>query len=262
MVTRIHDFRTKIIELEQLFSKYALNPGMAKDVYFIDLIKDLKNLLKDSQYADLADIINESEYFKKIEQKIRAVYDIYYVYLESDTVLEVLFQGKDVYKDFKSNNNLLGEREGDLASINQDSHVAFIGSGPFPWTSLVYNRIFNCRVTGLDSNASAIYLASRLIEKVNLKHKILFELTNAEKYDYSKFTHVSIAGMARPKNDIIKQIALTAKSGTKVTVRTAVGLHGFMYEKVYDYFVDVFDVIGRVSAGENSELESIILVKM
>lgn len=252
-------FCQEIFQIKARFESIGVTPQTVSTPEFRQVVIDMKKLLANSDLSSIFDLIQKDKKLAKLAEELRNIYFQYYVYQESKAALGIILDKSK--NPFISNNSLLAEREAEFSNINKESQVFFIGSGPFPWTAINYATSRRCRVTCIENNPAAASLSTELIKKLSLDSLISVFCANAQKFDYDQATHVTIAGMANPKTIILKQINDTAKQDVKIIVRSSFGLYFFMYERITRDMLKDFKIIDVVTAGENSELVSYILVK-
>lgn len=252
-------FRQEIFQIKQRFESIGVTSQAASTTEFMQVVIDMKKLLSHSEFVLAFDIIQKDKKLAKLAEDLRNIYSQYYIYQESKTALDII-SGKSK-NQFISNNKTLGEREIKFSKLGRESHVFFIGSGPFPWTAINYALAKGCKVTCIDKNPDAVAISRQLVKTLGLDDLIDIACANAKNFYYNQATHVVIAAMVQPKIAVLRQIKDASKQNIKIIIRSSFGLYFFIYEKIDQDALGDFKIINTVSAGENSELISYIISK-
>ncbi|MGH7203295.1 MAG: nicotianamine synthase family protein [Candidatus Levyibacteriota bacterium] len=165
--------------------------------------------------------------------KSRRLYSHYYSTIEVASSLEAIKAGKYWQRPtFVSHNDTLGEQEIEIMDISENSTIAFIGGGPFPWSIIKYlDRIgSNPKVTSIDVLPEAIKLSHGLLKSQGFADKISLLPADARDVDYGNFSHIILSAMAVPKKEIIERIIDTAQPNAMLVSRSSEGLNCFFYE--------------------------------
>lgn len=226
---------------------------------FIQIVNDLKNLLSNSRFIPILDLIRKDKKLTRLSKELRTVYLQHYIYQESKRAQDIILRGNG--NPFVSNNNILGEKEAKFSNLNKKSHLFFIGSGPYPWTAINYATATGCKVTCIDNNPRAVFISKKLIKTLKLDDLIDIYCFDGQETNYNPATHITIAGMAQPKNTILKQISKTSNNNVKIIVRSSFNLYYFMYERINKDILLDFRLLHTINPEENSELISYIVTK-
>jgi hypothetical protein len=254
----INKFYKEIVQIKNRFDYIGVTPKTVFTSEFVQIITDMKELLSRREFMGIVEYLQEDTVLSELAEKLRDIYNRYYFYLEKKAA-ESLVLNKTT--DFLSNNKRLGDEEARCTRLNKKSHVFFIGSGPFPWTAINYTTSKGCLVTCIDSNPIAVSLSRKVIKTIGLDNLISVSRGSAQELDYSQATHIVIAGMAQPKDAILKQIYKTSRKNVKVIARSSLGLNFFIYPRINLSELENFKVNQVINVGLNSELMSYILSK-
>lgn len=254
-----NELKKRLEFIEKQLINRPITVDSYKDKEFLATITELENLVRDKKFSPIAEEIIRSTFFKEKCKKIRRVYEIFEVFLETEQYLANLdkklsIDNKQLHRTFE-----FAKKEGEASGMNSTSHVLFVGSGAFPETALAYALTFNCHVTCLDYNVQAVSLSSKLIEKQGLHDKIRVLYGNAVEFDYEGYTHIVIAALAHPKNDILTRICNTCKSAVNIICRTVEGIRGLIYEPADDLLLEHYDLLEKVQGDSDIILHSLIL---
>jgi hypothetical protein len=134
-------------------------------------------------------------------------------------------------EDFDQNNSDLSldsflPLEAEALGVSTTSKVALVGCGSVPQSAVAYSHLAG-HVTGIDYRPEAVATACTAIEGLP---NIDIEEGRGETYNYSSLGLIVISLMVRDKTRVLEQIASTAKPGTRVAVRTVVGLRTLLHE--------------------------------
>lgn len=102
--------------------------------------------------------------------------------------------------------------------------VAFIGSGPFPLTALLYHHFSGATVHCVEFSHQSCIESRMLIKSLGLSNKITVIESAGENLRDEGYALVSVAAQAHPREAILKHLARILAPGTKVLFRTQTGL--------------------------------------
>jgi hypothetical protein len=122
--------------------------------------------------------------------------------------------------------------------LKPGERVAFIGSGPFPISALLYAKTRGSSVCCIDSNAEAVKTARRIIARLGFADLITFDCIAGQDADYSRYNVVMIAVLATPKYPILERICKTILPGGRVGCRTVFPNCDIIYEAFEGRFPD------------------------
>ncbi|HYD02670.1 MAG TPA: nicotianamine synthase family protein [Alphaproteobacteria bacterium] len=166
-------------------------------------ITEGKDLINDRSTRILTSI--ESGEIKSLQAK--KFYEEFETYCEVIECLKMI-QGKTTISSPQIARTLkFAELEGIHTCMNSNSKILFIGSGPFPESAMSYYTKFNCEVRCLDNNIVAVALSEKLFEALNLPIKITY--CDGRYFDYKGYTHIILAVLSRPKEEILERIRQT-----------------------------------------------------
>jgi nicotianamine synthase len=126
-----------------------------------------------------------------------------------------------------------------LPSIrSQPEHIAFIGSGPLPLTSLLLAKTHfpSAKVTNIDSDSQALALSHRLSNHSRLEHRVRTLLADASSVPTEVLKQCDVVYLAalvgmsvREKTAILRSVASKLKGGSILVARSAHGLRRLLY---------------------------------
>ncbi|RJQ22496.1 hypothetical protein C4580_00395 [Candidatus Woesearchaeota archaeon] len=200
---------------------------------FRDAIAQLEKLAKDPALNADAEPLLRTSFFLKRAAATRATYELYEEFLETRALLDAL-NGKDPFANPQLKRTFsFAQEEARAANITAKSTVAFIGSGPFPESALAIRKATGCTLTCIDHHPEAIVLSQELFTRLKINAQTI--CADARTLDYSQYTHIFIAVLARPKSEIIDTIIKTCPSRATIICRTADGLRQLIYEPLDDF---------------------------
>lgn len=219
------------------------------------LFNDLKNLVN-IYNSQVSEDQLEDERLVSLAARSRLLYNNYYSFIETAACLNIIIDEAHQFPGFNSNNDLLGDQEIKISKMNRDSHVVFVGSGPFPWSLIKYHFKTGCKAAGVDVKPEAVFLSHQLLITQKLADLIEIYCVDGREADYGPFTHVVLAAMSTPKDEIVRRVVSTAKKGTMLVVRRSFGLNCFFYERYIPSEISHLTHIREVRGDEQSELLS------
>ncbi len=267
------EFRNRLEVIEKQLQGVIFSPMLIDEPWFRESMNSLKQLVRDPQFEPIAEEVIASPFFKHKAIQLRSIYELYEVFLETFTCLDYL-QTSTAQVPTTNNPEMLAATpaeilhtsesaiaEGRAAELGPNSHVLFVGSGPFPETALSLHHEFGCRVTCIDYNPEAVVLSSRLLKAMQLEDKIQVFFRDACDFSFEGYTHIWLAALARPKRQILERVCSTADQQLTVVCRTVNGLRQFLYESANDVVLEHFDIIDKVIDLERTSHYALVLRK-
>lgn len=150
-----------------------------------------------------------------------------------------------------------------LRDLTKGKKVLFVGSGPFPVSAMILNKLTGLELDCVDLNEAAVFasktlLAQHQITGLHIKHH------PGEDFDYSEYDIIIIALLAKPKDKILDQIAKTGKQNVSVICRTSQGPRTMLYESTaFTHQINrMWDIKHHhIAKGNNPDTISSILIK-
>lgn len=106
-----------------------------------------------------------------------------------------------------------------IKSYLSTKNFVMVGCGSLPITLLVFCAKYpEMSFIGIDNSPEAIRKAIDLKLKLNIKN-LSFNIIDGMNYDYKDATTIFVANTVVAKMHVLKQIAMSAKSGTKIIIR-------------------------------------------
>lgn len=124
-------------------------------------------------------------------------------------------------------NNIVKE-EINLAQIQSEDHVLFIGGGAIPSTAYRIHQYTGAKVDVIDKDRCAVTLAKNLTKIFGLQEKVHVFEADGRTIETKKYSVILVALQACPHRDILENVLEKAASNTRVVTRCpAHGLQAF-----------------------------------
>lgn len=148
-----------------------------------------------------------------------------------------------------------------LAKINSKDKVLFIGSGPFPITAILIHELTHAKVDCVEKNKISAELSKKVIDYLNYGDSIHVINEDALTIDYSNYSVVVIAILAKPQDKIIKAIWEQISQGSRIIYRTSDLIRQAFYEKTKENILKEYLPFEKGKIGDKRTISSILLVK-
>ncbi|HZP66536.1 MAG TPA: nicotianamine synthase family protein [Rudaea sp.] len=193
-------------------------------------------------------------------------------YCAWETALEQIFSKRICLDDANSLNDYrlnsrfqrLLKRETSMLRGRQHKRALFIGSGPFPISSIWLHRLLGIPVDGLDHSFDAVQRSREMLEKLGLDRSISVIHETSHSYDVSAYDVILIALLAKPKMAILENIYASAKDDCEIVCRTSFGLRSVIYEPTVmsPDMLERFSIEdARIISGSSDDTISSLLLK-
>lgn len=257
-----NNFKSDIEAITAELCAAEKSPAVFLSEDFTTLIEQLENIARDRQYNELSKELLDTAHFRNLAHQTRRVYELFEVFLETSTYLDIVSGKIDFLKDqFIGRTFEFAKKESLEAGFTPESKVVFIGGGPFPETAIAYSKQNNCKITIIDNNPEAVVLSTKIISELGLDKTISIRYCDAAEHDYSGYTHIVVAALAKPKPLIMRQICDTMPADAVVVCRNVEGLRGFIYEPVNNDLLEHFTHQSKVYGDDKTIVHSLILKK-
>lgn len=203
---------------------------------FKDVMKEFRNFLNEStsaasKYAPVFNyfILNDNNY-PKYKKAFTNAENFYERIIELDENEKIVSSQEKVITldnlgDFLSDEfNKLFLQDVNIEIEKLKEHITYdnfvmVGCGSLPITLLAFcNQYKNGKFVGIDHSSEAIKKAIEIKNKLNISN-LNFDIIDGENYDYKNADTVFVANTVVHKIDILKQIAMSAKGGTRIIIR-------------------------------------------
>lgn len=115
------------------------------------------------------------------------------------------------------------EKEGKLFDLSESKNILHIGCGSYPVTAITLAKINGGRIVAIDIDSGAIKLATEVIDKKNLRDRIIINKGDGRSYPVEEFDTIVVSSCSIPKIEILNHIFRTAKLNCKIVVRELYG---------------------------------------
>jgi|AntRauTorckE6833_2_1112554.scaffolds.fasta_scaffold23588_1 protein-L-isoaspartate O-methyltransferase len=150
------------------------------------------------------------------------------------------------------------------AGISKDDTVAFIGSGPFPLTAILYNRYSGAKVHCIEKEESSCVESRKLLKKLGLENEITVIHTQGEKIRNQNYSLISMASQAYPKDAILEHLLNVLAPKTKVLFRVQCGAAVIFYNgetNISSSILNKFALIKRMPRADYTMMSLLYEVK-
>jgi hypothetical protein len=194
-------------------------------------------------------------------KKMQLLYENFESRLEIDFAKGLLANNISDYGQYFLYGRFLGliRTEIQLAQIEKQDKVLFIGSGPFPISAILLNELTGCHVDCYEKNKDYARLSSEVISHLGLADRIRIENRKGEYLINTNYSIVVIALLAKPKNEILKRLTERISSHARLICRTADPLRQAFYEAAEPECFKLFKTVSVHHAGGNQTISSILL---
>lgn len=138
--------------------------------------------------------------------------------------------------------------EARLAHITHTDRVAFVGSGPVPMTAILLHELTGALIECIERDRASAELSYKLIQKIGYSKNIHVIRKNAIAENFSHFTVVVLAVMAKPKDVLMRIIWEQVRPGTRIVYRLPSDARQAYYE-------DTSDVLNHYQKFERRRIE-------
>ncbi|KHD38118.1 hypothetical protein NL50_01000 [Clostridium acetobutylicum] len=120
-------------------------------------------------------------------------------------------------------------RENNNLHVTERDKVLWIGSGPFPSSSILLNDLTRCEIHCVDISEKAINNSKRIIKLLGKEKLISVNHQNGIDVDVENYSVIIIGVLAAPIDPIMKNIFEHMNSNTKILKRVTYGLRQLIY---------------------------------
>jgi len=244
------------INLQEIAQTDLSNKGLVKTnaLYLENLIlqSSLEKLKQVKNFINNADLLH----------RLQTLYEKFETNLEIDFAKQVI-KGNKTVKDYLLTKRFITliKNEIKLGNMKKNDKVLFIGSGPFPISAILFNKLVGCQVDCYEKRKYRAELSNKALEKLNLSNSIKVFYKKGEELNNYRYNIIVIALLAKPKNKILNKIFSVELPGTKIICRTADGVHKVFYEETGEQLLKKYKVDQKIFAKEDQTISSILLIK-
>lgn len=196
-------------------------------------------------------------------EKLQFIYEIYETNLERDfaeTIIRNELLPPNAYPLYKRFNGLI-KNEIKLARIDKKEKVLFIGSGPFPISAILLNKLAGCVVDCYETKKKYADISRRVISYLRLEDRIRIIRRKGEYLNNNKYSVIIIALLAKPKKEIIERISGKLPGNIKVICRTSHGIRRAFYEPADLRILGSLQIVATKRATGNQTISSLLMQK-
>ena len=206
----------------------------------------------------IKEFINNSD----LLHRLQVLYEEFETNLEIDFAKQVIQSNKTV-KDYLLTKRFITliKNEIRLGNMAKNHKVLFIGSGPFPISAILFNKLVGCHVDCYEKRKYRAELSNKALKKLDLSNSIKVYCKKGEDLSDDRYDIIVIALLAKTKNKILNKIFSVARPGTKIICRTADDVHKVFYEETEEKLLNKYKVYQKVFAKEDQTISSTLLIK-
>ncbi len=208
-----------IRDLDETGAMLEPDPTLEKAFYKLDRLAAM-----DIQQNELEKIYASSELKKLLPavSRLRNGYGLYLEIKQAHTVLAASDPWKTLREfPFYRNYIQLAEMEVSGANLKKGNTIVFLGSGPLPLSLVVLCSQYKMTGIGLEQDASLVDLSRKLIDQLGLSGQISIKKWNHFSLPLKEQCQLlMIAAMARPKEEIFRQVSRCLPTGSLLSYRT------------------------------------------
>ena len=134
-----------------------------------------------------------------------------------------------------------------LKTYISKGNFVMVGCGSLPITLIVFSSVYSkISFVGIDNSPEAIKKAIDLKQKFHIVN-LDFNIIDGVNYDYNDVSTIFVANTVIQKNEVLKQIAMSAKSGTKIIIRNPVLSGNLLSEEVTQHNIPRIKLLEEIS---------------
>jgi hypothetical protein len=159
---------------------------------------------------------------------------------------------------FRSPRQALISSEIKVSRMSSRSTVAFVGSGCFPWSAVLYHQRTKAKVVAFEREGELASIARRVINHLELSEGI--SIVNGELSDsgYEHFSHICFAEVEEPSVETLVSVAHGARPDAQILLRSARTPYQILYPS-YSATLPIGAQLGtRAHTPSVAELETLI----
>lgn len=253
-------------QLKNIYSVLASNSEESIQVINV-AIQNLEELLLKKSFSVNEDA--ELLQFMEAEKMLPLLQKSYEIF---ETQLEISFAKKIENESTNSKEELkkyllykrfitLIQNEIQMANITQKDYLLFIGSGPIPITGILLHQLTGCKVDCCEKVSESAELSEKVINKLGYSNEIKIITAERSQVDYSKYSIILVALLAKPKSIILKEIWGSIKNGVRVICRTSDLSRQAFYETTEEQLFALYNPVHKNVAKGDQTISSVLLIK-
>lgn len=194
------------------------------------------------------------------------MYEVFETSLETRFARMMITKKENLKDDFTkyllyNRFSTLVANEIDLAAITADDKVLFIGSGPIPISAILIHELSGAFVDCVERYKPSADLSLEVIHTLGYSDSIHVVNKEGVDIDYSQYSVILIALLAKPKDELLKSIWSQVSIGARVICRTSNLVRQAFYETTEESLIATYNPIGKVIARGDQTISSILLVR-
>jgi precorrin-6B methylase 2 len=246
----------------------TLQANSAGNIVIVNkIVQTLEGALLDKYFT----LEEENELYSFMQENnmlsiFQKAYEIFETNLETEFASSLINEKGNPHEKFS--NYLLYKRfvtlltnEISLASITNMDKVLFIGSGPIPITAILMHELCGAKVDCGERYKPSADLSEKVLAKLNYTDFIHVINKDGVDTDYSQYSVILVALLAKPKSELLKTIWKQAPSGTRIICRTSDLVRQAFYETTQENLFRSYTIVKKLFATGDQTISSILLIK-
>jgi nicotianamine synthase-like protein len=225
----------------------------------------LENLLLNKKFTfseedELLDYLSK----KGSLRKIQLLYEKFETGLEVSFAREIVREHLSAYQPYLMYERFMDliKNEIKLAYIERRENVLFLGSGPFPITAILLNKLAGCNVDCYEKDKKYVELSKKVISQLGLAGKIRIKNIKGECFSNNNYSTIIVALLAKPKGKILQMLKESISIDTKIICRTSDKVRQVFYEATNENHLSGYKMVKKNYAKGNQTISSVLLKKV
>jgi len=126
---------------------------------------------------------------------------------------------ENITKKYSNYRNKIVDEELNMCTITANDRILVIGCGPFPYTAIALAQMTKAKIVVIDKSWRIVRLASSVIHRKNLHHKIMIEHGDGINYPLDNFDVIIVTITIWPIDKILVHIFQEMKPRTRLICR-------------------------------------------
>jgi hypothetical protein len=189
-------------------------------------------------------------------RKIQLLYEKFETNLEVSFAREILRKNLSTYQPYLMYERFMNliKNEIKLANIKRGEKVLFIGSGPFPITAILLNKLAGCNVDCYEKKKKYFELSKKVTSQLGLADEVKIKPIKDEYFRNNSYSTIIIALLAKPKDKILQKLNERISIDTKVICRTSDKVRQVFYEATNQDHLNGYKIIKKNHAKGKKEI--------
>ncbi len=237
---------------------------------FKRVVKSLRDFLQDclsvhnGYITAVNHLIQNSEDYPRFKLKFTHAENFYERIIELEENEEVLsipnetlsLMNLDQYLTYEFNRSFFQDVKIEISKLKKylfGNNFVMVGCGSLPITLLAFCGEYpNVSFIGIDNSPEAICKAIEIKTKFSIEN-LKFDIIDGMNYDYENADTIFVANTVVPKNGVLKQIAMSAKSKTRIIIRIPILSGNLLSEDVFYNSIPRIHLLEEISPDQQTD---------